>query len=151
MNVGAYLSGSNILSESGAVILGANEPINALFVVYSGSGSTSTFHLNHNADASVTSSATLSGTTPTVRLGANLNDPSAGISNGSAGHLVLIWNRALERAERLRILANPWALFRPRQIIVPYVAAGGGLPTLSNARGVNVTSTGFQPAVDYAY
>lgn len=71
LSVGVYLSGANILSDAAAINLGDNLSLNSLFVVYPGSGSTSAFHLNNNNDVVVTSSATLTGLTPTIRLCAN--------------------------------------------------------------------------------
>ena len=61
-----------------------------------------------------------------------------------------LFNRELTSGEALEIVANPWRLFEPKPIWVP-VSAAGGLPTLSNARGIDVTTTSFRPAVDYTY
>lgn len=88
-----------------------------------------------------------SGSAPTINLaGAFGNTPDA----TSLGALVFPW--VFSDGQMAKATAEPWSSFKPRRIIVPVAAAGGGgLPTLSNARVTSVTTTTAAPLVDYAY
>lgn len=46
---------------------------------------------------------------------------------------------------------NPWRVFEPLELAVPYEAAGGGLPTIGTPFAVDLTATSFRPAVPYTY
>ena len=56
-------------------------------------------------------------------------------------------NDALARDEFL----NPWALFAPRQIIIPTAAAGATAPTISALSAINITATSAQPRITYTF
>jgi hypothetical protein len=83
----------------------------------------------------------------------------ASSATSTFGYLGLIYlsglwpGRWLSYAELDALAQNPWQLFAPRRIFIPYAAAAGGLPTLSAATYVpgSLTSTGFRPRVTATY
>jgi hypothetical protein len=57
-------------------------------------------------------------------------------------YIRLGWSRSLTTEEMQRVHANPWQLFAPRRIYIPYAAAAGGLPTLTSLGISGITTTG---------
>lgn len=100
-------------------------------------GSRSVFNINNDPQS--------------VVIGCNVNT-GLGITRGSRLYMAAIWNRALARAERDNIGANPWALFAPRQIVIPSAAPPGYThPTLSSARMIWTGPGAGKPAIDYSW
>jgi hypothetical protein len=94
-----------------------------------------------------------SGTVSYDNLSANLlnrgTDVSAGRNAQNFGSFA--FNRALTPSEIAELAANPWQLFQPRRIPIPYAAAAGGAPTLSDLQATNITSSSVQFTYDYAF
>jgi hypothetical protein len=65
----------------------------------------------------------------TIRIGRDV------FSNQSPGDyqtpLVCYWNRALSAREHAEMKDNPWQVFAPRRVPIPYTAAAPALPTLT--------------------
>lgn len=118
-------------------------------IVSSAAGAT----LYVNGSAVITGGAATAGTLPTVFSFGGC----AGTTNPLGADAIdlsycLFANRALSVGELSEVRGNPWQLFAPRTIFIPLAAAaGGGLPTLSNARATSITTTTAVPVVDYAY
>jgi hypothetical protein len=76
---------------------------------------------------------------------------------GTAGNhryaCIAAWGQQLPISLAQQLSSNPWQLFEPRRIYIPYAAAAGGLPTLSAATYVpgSLTSTGFRPRATATY
>jgi hypothetical protein len=85
-----------------------------------------------------------------------LGDENSATGNAAACeiYLVVVWNRVLQAREVLELYANPWQLFAPRRIYVPYAAAAGNWPNILSAPTYvpgSLTSSGFRPRVTATY
>lgn len=147
ININTYLQYGTIVYEQTNVGIGPDLDVNTLFAVYPGSGSCF-LSLNGGADFDIGAAPTFS--TPVVcRIGANLNNPAEGVVGGCKHYLLVIWNRALSRAERTQFLLNPWQIFAPHRTLYDIGGAAPTDPVLSNLVATSITSTGAIPRVDY--
>jgi hypothetical protein len=68
--------------------------------------------------------------------------------------LVAFWSRELAETEQRSLGDNPWQLFEPRRIPIPYAAAAGNWPNILSVPTYvpgSLTSTGFRPRVTATY
>lgn len=108
-------------------------------------------YVNAQVDGTVSASGSLLADVGDTHIGADMFAPSSRQFVG-AWQNVRIYNRALSQAELRALYENEYQDLGPQQIMIPVSAgAGGGLPTLSNARATSITTTGAVPLVDYAY
>lgn len=156
LSVETYYSGGNIRTAGtggSELNLGASAGLwatNTVWVVWDGTSIRAC--ANGRADVTGSRSAfTITNNPQSVTLGCN-NNVGAGITRGSLTYLAAVWNRALSRPERDAIGGNPWALFEPRQIVIPSTAPPSYThPTLSNARMIWTGPGAGQPAIDYLW
>jgi hypothetical protein len=85
-----------------------------------------------------------SGNVDTGAFSLNINRWNAASLHRGTFFVGYVWNRALTDAEIASISVNPWRLFAPRQIIVPYYEAPTG-PTVVAVTPTTIGSTSHRP------